>query len=188
MNPTAPGVSFPSYCFRSCFLFAFVPNVSDLIRLSTHIKNPSTFCLSPYRQGLDNPLFALGAEICFLVCRGWTRGGARTSFWFDTLVLNWGKYFSACYIILSASGKSQRETSNHQEVFLAPLPGRLLHHPPGSNLQISSLRTYIICHLPPVFLSPTSPFASRFPLSPFTNLPVLFASLFRSPFFSQDLF
>jgi hypothetical protein len=52
------------------FAFAFVPNVSDLNRILLWIKNPSTFDLSSYRQGLDNPLVALGVEICFLVCRG----------------------------------------------------------------------------------------------------------------------
>jgi hypothetical protein len=83
--------------------FAFVPNESDLNHILLCIKNPSMFDISSYRQGLDNPLVALVVEICFLVCRGWLRGVARTSFWFDTLVLNWGKYFSACCIILSTS-------------------------------------------------------------------------------------
>jgi hypothetical protein len=52
------------------FSFAFVPNVSDLNHILLCIKNPSTFDLSSYRQGLDNPLVTLGVEICFLVCRG----------------------------------------------------------------------------------------------------------------------
>jgi hypothetical protein len=116
--------------------FAFVPNVSDLNLNSLCIKNPSTFHLSPYWQGLDNPLITLGAEICFLVCRGWTRGGARTSFWFDTKVLNWGKYFTACCIILSAS----RNHNTHQDrfpcLFLAPLLRKIqdasAHHCPRS--------------------------------------------------------
>jgi hypothetical protein len=174
------------------FSFAFVPNFSDLIRLLIHTKNPSTFHLSPYRQGLDNPLIAMGAEICFLVCRGWRRGGERTSFWFDTLVLNWGKYFAACYIILSASRNHQRETS-----ISGALPGRI--YKPSRSISgavageaSSSSTRFLFTNL----ISPHLhylPFASGFPLPHFTiclsfsSLPlhqfaVLFAPLFRSPF------
>ena len=52
--------------------------------------------------------------------------------------------------------------------------------------QISSLRTYIICHLPLVFLSPTSPICLSFSSPPLHQFAVLFASLFRPPF-SLDL-
>jgi hypothetical protein len=63
------------------------------------------------------------------------------------------------------------------------LPGRLLQHPPGSYPQISSLRTYIICHLPLIFLSPTSPIFLSFSSPPLHQFAFLFASLFHSPFF-----
>jgi hypothetical protein len=119
------------------FAFAFVPNVSDLNNISLCIKNPSTFHLSPYRQGLDNPLIALGVEICFLVCRGRTRGVARTSFWFDTLVLNSGKYFAACYIILSASRNNQRETSISGAVpGKIHKPSSIYNRPPSSSIYV----------------------------------------------------
>jgi hypothetical protein len=43
------------------------------------------FHLSSYHQGIDTPWSRWGARICFLVCRGWTRGVGWFSFWFDNL-------------------------------------------------------------------------------------------------------
>jgi hypothetical protein len=69
------------------------------------------------------------------------------------------------------------------------LPGRLLHHPPGSYSQVPSLRTSIIFHLPLVFISPTSPICLSFSSPPLHQFAVLFASLVRSPiFFARSVF
>ena len=82
-----------------------------------------------------------------------------------------------CCIILSSSGKSNAVLKRQQEGFMAPLPGRSLlksrhtKYPSQTHLP----RIYIICHLPLVFLSPTSP------------LPFYLPSLSRSPLFRLPL-
>ena len=115
-EPYGPRGLFSIILLSISFAFSFDLKISDLNHLSLCNNFHRRFNLSSYRQGLDNPLVALGVEICFLVCRGWRRGGARTSFWFDTLVLNWGKYFIACCIILSALRNHNARSTRHQRV------------------------------------------------------------------------
>ena len=91
------------------FAFAFDLKISDLNLhpICNNFPSPFPSFISPSRDW--HPLIALGCGDFFCVCRYWTRGVARTSFRFDTLVLNRGKYFFACYIIPSSLGNHQRE-------------------------------------------------------------------------------
>src|SRR3989337_3436842 len=61
-----------------------------------------------------------------------------------------------CCIIPSSLGKYRRSSSRNQKEFLAPLPGRIFNIYQVPNHKSHLLSIYIICHLPLVFLSPTS--------------------------------
>ena len=62
-----------------------------------------------------------------------------------------------CCIIPSPVGKYRRSFKRHQKEFLAPLPGRIFNIYQVRNHKPHLLTIYIICQLPLVFLSPTSP-------------------------------
>ena len=123
------------------------------------------------------PVIALVARI-YLFCVG-ARDSRVASYWIDTLVLkNWGKYlryFATSSLPLwgkptqCSRGSSHtppdqwdprfdRRRSTQKSTYQVAITNPYLPH-------------YIICHLPLVFLSPTSP------------LPFYSPSLFRSPLF-----
>ena len=81
-----------------------------------------------------------------------------------------------CCIIPSSLGKYRRSFKPHQKEFLAPLLGRIFNIYQVPNHKSHLLSIYIICHLPLVFLSPTS-----------QKIAVLFASLFPFAVFLSDL-
>ena len=79
-------------------------------------------------------------------------------------------------------GKYRRSSSRHQKEFLAPLPGRIFNIYQVPNHKSHLLAIYIICHLPLIFLSPTSKkiavlfallFVRRFPVGSLTLLVIM---------------
>ena len=81
-----------------------------------------------------------------------------------------------CWIIPSSLGKYRRSFKRHQKEFLAPLSRRIFNIYQVPNHKYHLLAIYIICHLPLVFLSPTS-----------QKFAILFASLFPFAVFSSDI-
>ena len=61
-----------------------------------------------------------------------------------------------CCIIPSSLGKYRHSFKRHQKEFLEPLPGRIFNIYKVPSHKSHLLAIYIICHLPLVFLSPTS--------------------------------
>ena len=110
VNPTAPGVLFPSYCFWSCFplllfrtfqiwtIFYFASKTHLRLIFHLTVKGLTT----PWSRWVWRFVF-LCAGADYVVLQGPPSGSI-------TLVLNWGKYFTACYIILSASRTTTRNT------------------------------------------------------------------------------
>ena len=70
------------------------------------------FNLATNRQGIDNPLFALGARICYL-CVGTANEVLRGSpTGLITFVLNRGKYLSLLYCIILSSSRHHQHLSS----------------------------------------------------------------------------
>ena len=176
-----PRVSFSSYqspslyyCFAFtllflCFYFSHcisilkIPKILFIISIRSHFRKWS------WRDW--QPLSALVAlSYCF--CVG-TRDSSVASYWIDTLILkNWGKYlryFAASSLPLRGNPTQARDIARR-------ISGAVAGEAHASKSTIPSthhnpyLSHYIICHLPLVFLSPTSP------------LPFYLPSLFRLPF------
>ena len=107
-------------------------------------------------KGLTTPKSLVALSYCF--CVG-TRDSSVASYWIDTLVLkNWGKYlryFAASSSPLSGnptqcSRGSKKNFWRHCRGVCAKVNIPSTHHN-------HYLPHYITCHLPLVFLSPTSP-------------------------------
>jgi hypothetical protein len=107
VKPTAPGSLLHHICFRDLFFIHFCFQIY-------WYKKPKILCcnfLSPFQSIISlsrdwQPLDRVVVRRFVFLCAGAVHGV------FDdspsgsiTLVLNWGKYFSACYIIPSSSGK-----------------------------------------------------------------------------------
>ena len=134
----------------------------------------SHFLKWPWRDW--QPLSTL-VVLSYCFCVG-TRDSSVASYWIDTLVLkNWGKYlryFAASSLPLQGnptqcSRGSKKNFWRRCRGVCAKVNIPSTHHKPY-------LPHYIICHLPLVFLSPTSPL--RF-YSPSLYPPSLFASIAR---------
>ena len=121
-------------------------------------------------EGIDNPFIALVASSQFVCVGAWDFWGA--SYWIDTLVLKTeGNTYATLLHHPLLFGEIQRSA---QEV-ARRISGAVAGEAHASKSTIPSthrnpyLSHYIICHLPLVFLSPTSP------------LPFYSPSPFRSP-------
>ena len=137
-------------------------------------------------KGLTTPLTRRVASICYLcagvvyvVLLGYPTGSI-------TLVSSMREITTVATLYHPfLLGKYRRSSSRHQKKFLAPLPGRIFNIYQVPNHKSHLFTIYIICHLPLVFLSPTSQkfailFAPLFP-SPFSCFPVLMASVPTPP-------
>ena len=102
VKPTAPGSTFPTYCFPIYlfaslfsdlqfqkpkntllqFLFAYFILCSCAIYLSNLIQTNLSF----YHREIDNLSYASGCKYLFFVCRYRLHSVAWSSYWFDTLV------------------------------------------------------------------------------------------------------
>ena len=118
------------------------------------------------REGIDNPFIALVARFLF-VCAG-TR-------WFAcSLLLDW--YLGSqklreilmllCCITLSSSGENQRSAQEVARRISGAIAGEIYAQVKTYQVAIANSYPshYIICHLPLVFLSPTSPLPFYLPL------------------------
>jgi len=171
-----PRVSFSSY--QSPSLYYFFAFLLCLLLFALHLYTKNTkilFIISirshfrkwPWRDW--QPLSALVAlSYCF--CVG-TRDSRIASYWIDTLVLkNWWKYL--CYFAASSSplrGNPTQCSRGSNKNFWRRCRGglRKSQHP----------KHYIICHLPLVFLSPTSPLPFYLP-----SLSILPLFIYLPPF------
>ena len=110
------------------------------------------------REGIDNPFIALVASSQFVCVGAWDFWGA--SYWIDTLVLkNWGKYLRYC---AASPFPLQGKPTQAQDIarrISGAIAGEVFAQVKTYQVPItnSSPSHYIICHLPLVFLSPTSP-------------------------------
>ena len=124
-----------------------------------------------------NPFITLVARFLF-VCVG-TRDLRVASYWIDTLVhKNWGKYL--CYFAASSSplrGNPTQFSRGSKKNFWCRCRGVCAKVNIPSTHHNPYLPHYIICHLPLVFLSPTSPLQFYSPslsiLPLFLRLPLL---------------
>ena len=136
-----------------------------------------------YPKGIDTPFNTSGCQWLLFVCRGCLRSVAWFSYWFDNLgFFTKGNTYRRCaasslplwgntdvvLAYMSFSGAIVREK-------LKGISGTVaredLHHNQVPNQKSHLLAIYIICHLPLIFLSPTS-----------QKFVVVFTSLSRSPF------
>jgi hypothetical protein len=136
VKSTAPGSLLHHIFFQDLFLFAFVfrsikPKTQKYFAAIFHRR----FHLSSYRQGIDNPLFALGCEDLLFVCRCCLLGVGWFSFWFDNLgFIIEGSTSPLCCIIPSSSGKPPTR-ARAKEGFRAPLLGKI-HKPSLSHAHL----------------------------------------------------
>ena len=128
---------------------------------------------------MQNGCITLGCEDLLFVCRGCLCCVAWFSYWFDNLgFISEGNTYRHCATSsLPLWGNTDVASSDIKRNFLAPLPGRIFNINQVPNHKPHLLTIYIICHLPLVFLSPTS-----------QKFAVLFASLFPFAVFLPDLF
>ena len=152
--------TFPIYIIKyQKYIYLIILSLSDL-----------TFASG--REWIDNPIIAFVARFLFVCVGAWDFWGA--SYWIVTLILkNWGKYLR--YFVASPfhlQGKPTQAQDVARRIFGAVV-GEVFAQVKTYQVPItnSSPWHYIICHLPLVFLSPTSP------------LPFYSPSLFPSPLF-----
>ena len=169
MNPTAPGVPFSSYCFRS-LLFLDLQIYKTTITLLQFSIVVSIFHLT-----VKGPLDHVGVWRFVFLCAGAEHvvlGESPSGS--ITLVLSRGKYFSACYIIPSSSGKKPTRARCFK------VPSRKISGTVAGETSSTSTR-FLITNLISSHLH-YLPFVSRFHLPHFTNSP------FYSPLFFVRLF
>ena len=133
----------------------------------------------PYPKGIDNPFNTSGCEYLLFVCRGCLRGVTRFSYWFDNLgLITEGNTLPLlCCILPYSLGKHQCISSDIKGTFWRCCRGDITNIYQVPNHKSHLLGIYIICHLPLVFLSPTSQKFAIF-------IRPLFRSLFSRQIFS----
>ena len=160
VKPMAPGSISYHICFQSTFICIFIfciyiTKYQKYIYLIILSLSDLTFASG--REGIDNPFIALVASSLFVCVGAWDFWGA--SYWIDTLVLkNWGKYLrysAASSFPLRGKPTQAQEVARRISGAVAGESTQKVNIP--STHHNPYLSHYIICHLPLVFLSPTSP-------------------------------
>ena len=157
----APGSIFYHIIFQSTFICIFTFPIY-IIKYQKYIYliilSLLDLTFASGREGIDNPFIALVARF-LIVCAG-TRDLRVVSYWIDTLVLkNWGKYLLYCTASsLPLRGKPTQAQDVARRISGA-VAGEVFAQVKTYQVPITNSYPshYIICHLPPVFLSPTSP-------------------------------
>ena len=155
----APGsilyhISFQSTLFFYLLLSIYIIKIPKIFIL----LSISDLTFASGREGIDNPFIELVAWFVF-VCVG-VRDSCMASYWIDTLVLkNRGNtYATLLHHPFLFKGKPMQCSRGSKKDFL--------HHCRGVYAQVKTYQVpitnsypshYTICHLPLVFLSPTSP-------------------------------
>ena len=133
-----------------------------------------------YPKGVDNPFNTSGWEDLLSVCRSCLRCVAWFSYWFDNLgFISEGNTYRRCAASsLPLWGNTDVASSDIKRNFWRRCRGDIINIYQVPNHKSHLLAIYIICHLPLVFLSPTSQkFAVLFALFSFAVfLPDLFLS------------
>ena len=205
VKPMAPGsifhhISFQSILFCNLYFPIYIikiPKIFILLSLSD-----VTFASG--HEGIDNPFIVLVARFLFFCAC--TRDLSLASYYIDTLVLeNWGKYlryFAASPFPLqgktnACSRGSKKDFWRHcrgglrqvKSRFDLPKTSHFWRRCRGVYAQVKTYQVpitnyypshYIICHLPLVFLSPTSPlpFLRTPSVRPCVTMCLLFACIF----------
>ena len=149
-----------------CISIPKIPKILFIISIRSHFRK------WPWRDW--QPLSKLVAlSYCF--CVG-TRDSRIASYWIDTLVLkNWGKYLR--YFAASSSplrGNPTQCSRGSKKNFWGCCRGVCAKVNIPSTHHNPYLSHYIICHLPLVFLSPTSPLPFYSPSLSLSSLSLYF--------------
>ena len=150
-------ISFPStsYSYRRLFCNLYLPIYTKNIYLIIFIR--SHFCKWPWRDW--QPLYRVGCKVLTCLCRrvGLERG----------LLLDWHLGSQKlreiltllCCITLSSSRENQRSAQQVERRISGAVDGEIYAQVKTYQVPITNSYPshYIICHLPLVFLSPTSP-------------------------------
>ena len=173
----APGSLLYYICLCDLFLFAFIfrsikPKIQKYldaiyfisrsrdIFLSNYYNFLTSVCqfLAPLPRGIDNPFNTSGCEYLLFVRKCRSHSVAWFSYWFDNLGLNTeGNTYHCC-------AASSFPLWGNTDIVLADIKRNFWRHCRGDIINIYQvpnhkyhlLAIYIICHLPLVFLSPTS--------------------------------
>ena len=113
---------------------------------------------APHPKGIDNPFNMSGCEYLLFVCRCCLRGVRRFSYWFDNLgLITEGNTYRCCAASsLPLWGNTDVVQANIKRNFWRRCRGDIINIYQVPNHKSHLLAIYIICHLPLVFLSPTS--------------------------------
>ena len=107
-------------------------------------------------KGLTTPL-SCWVQVFVCLCRCYRWRLVCSSYWINTLVLNWGKYLSVLFCItLSSSREKPTQAQKVAGRISRAVVGEGLHEAYQVPIINSHLLHYIIRHLPLVFISPTS--------------------------------
>ena len=160
----APGVYFPSYIFRS-----IKPKIQKYLTALYFIRDlfiPSIIFLSCpfanfwrcYPEGIDNPFNTSDCEYLLFVCTCCLRSFAWFSYWFDNLgFITEGNTYRMCAASsLPLWGKYERRYELSKGNFWHRCRGDIINIYQVPSHKSHLLEIYIICHLPLVFISPTS--------------------------------
>ena len=146
-----------------------------------YTTNLSHVCLPILRrrtpEGIDNPFNMSGSEDLLSVCGGCLRCVSWFSYWFDNIgFISEGNTYRRCATSsLPLCGNTDVASSDIKRNFWRYCRIFNIYQVPNHKSHL--LAIYIICHLPLVFLSPTS-----------QKIAVLFASLFSFAVFLPDQF
>ena len=171
-----------SYIYDCLFCNLYFPIYTTKIPKIFILLSLSDPTFASGREGIDDPFIALVAR--FLIVCACTRDLRVVSYWIDTLVLkNWGKYLrysAASPFPLQGKPTQAQDVARRISDAVAGRSSLKLRHTKYPS-QTHLPRIYIICHLPLVFLSPTSPLPFYLP-SLSQSSPLFFACLSQSPF------
>ena len=131
----------------------------DLLIYYNFISRPFTILRRFTRKGLTTPLTRRVARCCYFCAGAVYVVFAWFSYWFDNhgFFTEGNTYRRSAASSLPLWGNTDIVLVDIKRNFLASLPGRIFNINQVPNRKSHLLATYIICHLPLVFLSPTSP-------------------------------
>ena len=134
-----------------------------------YLSNLLQFYLSFYPWGIDNPSLTSGCKYLFFVCRSCLRGVAWFSYWYDNLgLITEGNTYHCCVASsLPLWGNTDIVQANIKRNFLRRCPRDIINIYQVPNHKSHLLAIYIICHLPLIFLSPSSQLFTLFFIHPF---------------------
>ena len=175
MKPTPPWSSFSYICLAIYFFLAFIfrsikPQKNTKIPCWNLFVPRSIYPIYKFTsrplpilrrrtpKGIDNPFNTSGCKVLFFVCRGCFRCVAWFSYWFDNLgfIFEGNTYHRCAASSLPLWGNTDVVQDNTKRNFWCCCRGDIINIYQVPNHKSHLLAIYNICHLPLVFLSPTS--------------------------------